>query len=171
MTEKWRSVSKRQIAMLFLCSFVPWSFGYGAVPLLPVYATRLGAGPAVAGYYLAAAYVAIALGSATSSWIARRFRSCRTPLILAGLTGIPVSWGMGHVSSLWALTVLTGLMWYFGGLGLSRYMTATAPLENWDAAPDGSRFVFVELDQSESAGNRIDVALHWGQHLETPKGP
>jgi Tol biopolymer transport system component len=59
----------------------------------------------------------------------------------------------------------------FGGLGLSRYMTATAPLENWDATPDGSRFVFVELDQSESAGNRIDVALHWGQHLAAPKTP
>jgi dipeptidyl aminopeptidase/acylaminoacyl peptidase len=55
----------------------------------------------------------------------------------------------------------------FGGLTLSRYLTSTAPLLNWDAAPAGDRFVFVEFDQDETSGARIDVALHWARHLET----
>jgi len=57
-----------------------------------------------------------------------------------------------------------------GGLEAARYFTQTSPFENWDAAPDGNRFVFVELDPSDSSGARIDVALHWARHLtaETP---
>jgi len=53
----------------------------------------------------------------------------------------------------------------FGGLVVSRYLTTTAPLMNWDAAPDGMRFAFIELDQDESSGARIDIALHWARHL------
>jgi len=56
----------------------------------------------------------------------------------------------------------------FGGLTVSRYLNSTAPLMNWDAAPDGERFVFVELDQDDSAGARIEVALHWARHLGPP---
>ena len=54
----------------------------------------------------------------------------------------------------------------FGGLSFSRYLTATAPFINWDAAPDGRRFAFVELDQNDTSGTRIDVALHWSLHLD-----
>jgi Tol biopolymer transport system component len=54
----------------------------------------------------------------------------------------------------------------FGGLDLSKYRTSTNPLVNWDAAPDGRFFAFVELDQSATAAaTRIDVALHWVRHL------
>jgi tricorn protease-like protein len=48
---------------------------------------------------------------------------------------------------------------------LSRYMTATAPQLDWDAAPAGDRFVFVEVERSKDEGTRIDVALHWAGHL------
>jgi hypothetical protein len=54
----------------------------------------------------------------------------------------------------------------FGGLALSKYLTSTAPFTNWDAAPDGQRFAFVELDQNDTSGTRIDVALHWSLHLD-----
>jgi Tol biopolymer transport system component len=53
----------------------------------------------------------------------------------------------------------------FGGLDLAKYLTSTAPLVNWDAAPDGRSFAFVELDESDNSGSRIDVALHWARHL------
>ena len=39
-------MSKKQILALFVCSLVPWTVGNGLVPLLPVYATQLGADPA-----------------------------------------------------------------------------------------------------------------------------
>jgi dipeptidyl aminopeptidase/acylaminoacyl peptidase len=54
----------------------------------------------------------------------------------------------------------------FGGLAFSKYLTSTAPLLNWDAAPDGQSFAFVELDQNDTGGTRIDVALHWSLHLD-----
>jgi Tol biopolymer transport system component len=54
----------------------------------------------------------------------------------------------------------------FGGLDLSKYLTSTAPLVNWDAAPDGRSFVFVEPDPNDVSGTRIDVALHWTRHLD-----
>jgi hypothetical protein len=54
----------------------------------------------------------------------------------------------------------------FGGLALSKYLTSTAPFTNWDAAPDGQSFVFVELDQNDTTGTRIDVALQWARHLD-----
>jgi serine/threonine-protein kinase len=48
---------------------------------------------------------------------------------------------------------------------LSRYMTATAPQIDWDAAPDGRRFAFIEVERAKDEGTRIDVALHWAWHL------
>ncbi len=56
---------------------------------------------------------------------------------------------------------------------LSRYMTSTAPQVDWDAAPDGRRFVFIEPQRANDEGTRIDVALHWARHLTAarPGGP
>jgi hypothetical protein len=36
---------------------------------------------------------------------------------------------------------------------------------DWDAAPDGRRFVFIEAERAKDEGTRIDVALHWARHL------
>jgi Tol biopolymer transport system component len=48
---------------------------------------------------------------------------------------------------------------------LSQYVTATAPHVNWDAAPDGDRFAFIEVERAKGEGTRIEVALHWARHL------
>ncbi len=45
-------MSKKQLAWLFLDSLGYWTVGNGLIQLLPVYATKLGANSAVAGYYL-----------------------------------------------------------------------------------------------------------------------
>jgi serine/threonine-protein kinase len=50
---------------------------------------------------------------------------------------------------------------------LSRYMTSTAPQLDWDAAPAGDRFVFIEVERAKDEGTRIDIALHWARHLAT----
>jgi len=52
----------------------------------------------------------------------------------------------------------------FGGLPNFRFLTSTAPLVNWDAAPSGDAFVFVELERDEAEAARIEVALGWAQH-------
>ena len=52
---------------------------------------------------------------------------------------------------------------------LSRYMTSTAPQVDWDAAPDGRRFVFIATERAKDEGTRIDVALHWARHLASAR--
>jgi Tol biopolymer transport system component len=54
----------------------------------------------------------------------------------------------------------------FGDLPIYRFLTSTAPMVNWDAAPAGDAFVFVELDRDETENARIEIALGWAQHLE-----
>ncbi len=46
-----------------------------------------------------------------------------------------------------------------------RFVTSTAPVNNWDVAPDGNRFVFVELERDERALGRIEVATGWAATL------
>lgn len=112
-------MSKKQLVALFLCSLVPWMVGNGLIPLLPVYAVQLGADSTVAGLYLAFAYLAIALGAISAGWVSgSRFRR-KLPLIVASLASVPVAWMMGQVHSVWALTILTALLWFCGGLGLA----------------------------------------------------
>ncbi len=112
-------MNKKQTVILFLCSLIPLTFGAGMLPLLPVYAARIGASPAVAGYYLAFAYAAIAVGAVSASWISNILGSRKLPLILTGIVIVPASWLMGRVSDIRSLTLLTALTWCCGGLALS----------------------------------------------------
>ena len=52
-----------------------------------------------------------------------------------------------------------------GDMPIFRYVTSTAPVVNWDAAPSGDAFVFVELERDEAEAARIEVALGWAQHI------
>ncbi len=112
-------MSKKQILALFVCSLVPWTVGNGLVPLLPVYATQLGADPAVAGYYLAFSYFALAVGAVAAGWLSDRLGRRKMPLVVAGLAGIPIAWLIGRVGNIWGLSVLTAILWFCGGLGLA----------------------------------------------------
>ena len=112
-------MKKKQILGLFVCSLVPWTVGNGLIPLLPVYATELGADSATAGYYLAFSYSALAVGAIAAGWLSDRFQHRKAPIILAGLAGIPLAWLLGRVESVWSLSVLTALLWLCGGFGLA----------------------------------------------------
>jgi serine/threonine-protein kinase len=46
------------------------------------------------------------------------------------------------------------------------YVTSTAPAMNYDVAPSGDQFVFVEFERRAQAAAQIEVALNWAQHLE-----
>ena len=111
-------MNRKQILPLFVCSLVPWTVGNGLLPLLPVYATQLGADPKTAGNYLAFSYMAIALGAISAGWVSDRFQRRKIPIIIAGLAGIPVGWLMGRAGSILTLSVLTALLWFCGGIGL-----------------------------------------------------
>jgi len=102
-----REMSKKQLLALFVCSLVPWTVGNGLLPLLPVYATQLGADPKTAGNYLAFSYVAIAFGSISAGWISDGFQRRKISLIIVSLAGIPVCWLMGRAGS---ILILSGFL-------------------------------------------------------------
>ncbi|HEV8712243.1 MAG TPA: MFS transporter [Candidatus Binatia bacterium] len=112
-------MSRKQLCALFLCSLVPWTVGNGLIPLLPVYAIQLGATPVLVGYYLACSYLALAIGTIVAGGISDRLQRRKTLLIAAGLVSIPVMWLMSRATNVWHLAVLTAVVWFCGGVGLS----------------------------------------------------
>ena len=113
------TMSKKQLFALFLCSLIPWTAGNGVLPLLPVYATQLGAEPAVAGYYLSFSYLALATGTVVAGWLSDKLQRRRTLLIMAGVVSIPAFWLMGRATNIWHLTALTATVWFLGSMGLT----------------------------------------------------
>jgi MFS family permease len=112
-------VSKKQIIALFVCSLVPWAVGNGLVPLLPIYATRLGADPAIAGYYLSISYLSLAVGTVAAGWLSDNYQRRKIFIIIAGLVNVPITWLLGQVGNIWGLTGLTVILWFYGGLAIS----------------------------------------------------
>jgi MFS family permease len=112
-------MNKRQFATLSVSSFVPSALGSGALPLLPVYAAKLGAPPSITGYYLAFAYLAVVAGTMIGGWLSDRFGRRRALLALAGVLAVPATWAMGRVSSVWALCLVTAAVWFLGGAGMA----------------------------------------------------
>lgn len=113
------NIRKKQLVALFICSLVPWILGNGLLPLLPVYATQLGASTAVVGYSLSISYLALALGALSAGWVSGGLHRRKLPLIISGLVSIPTVWFMSQVHTVLGLTVLTVCLWFLGGLGLA----------------------------------------------------
>jgi MFS family permease len=112
-------MSKKQLFALFLCSLVPWTAGNGVLPLLPVYATQLGAAPAVAGYYLSFSYLTLPAGTVVAGWLSDKLQRRKTLLIVAGVVSIPAFWLMGRATNIWHLAALTAAVWFLGSIGLT----------------------------------------------------
>jgi MFS family permease len=103
---------------LFLSNFAILFVGFGLFPLLPVYAAELGATPTQIGFYLAVTYVAITLGNLLTGWLPGRAPR-KVVFVGAGMMGVLALFMMGMVTSLWQLVLLTSMVWFTGGVGLS----------------------------------------------------
>ena len=112
-------INRKQLTALFICSLVPWSAGYGLLPLLPVYAKQFGANQAVSGYILSFAYLAITLGAFSAGWVSNGFKRRKLPLLVAGIINVPTAWIAGHIQTILGLTLITAFIWYLGGLMLA----------------------------------------------------
>jgi len=115
-------LNNKQLYSLFLCSLIPWILGNGLLPLLPVYASQLGASPTLVGYYLSLSYLALALGTLAAGWLSDLFQQRKALLIISGALNIPVIWLMGLARTPWQLTMLTAFVWFMGGVGLTLIM-------------------------------------------------
>jgi DHA1 family multidrug resistance protein-like MFS transporter len=103
---------------LFASSFLVLFVGMGLFPLLPVYATQLGASKTTIGIFFAAMYVSNAIGSMLPAWLAGRLS--RKSLFVAGsILGLPALLLLGRATALWQLALLTSILWLSGGLVVS----------------------------------------------------
>jgi MFS family permease len=102
-----------------LCSLIVWTLGSGLLPLLPVYATQIGGGPAVAGTYLSFSYLALATGTVAAGYLSDRLQRRKALLISGGVAGIPAIWLMGGATTVWQLAALTATVWFLGGTVLA----------------------------------------------------
>lgn len=109
---------KKQVLSLFFCMLGIYVMGNGLIPLLPIYAQQLGAGSALAGYYLSFSYTAIAVGAISSGWVSDKLGHRKIPIIIFGLVSIPIAWLMGRAGNILYLSLLTAVLWYCGGLML-----------------------------------------------------
>ena len=108
----------RKFLPLFLCNFAILFVGFGVFPLLPVYAAEFGATPTLIGFYLAVTYLAITLGNLLTGWLSGRVPR-KVVFVTAGVMGVLALFWMGQATSLWQVVVLTSVVWFTGGVGLS----------------------------------------------------
>lgn len=108
----------KQLIYLFLCNLSILFIGFGLFPLLPLYAAEFGASAPFIGFYLAITYIAISVGSILAGQFSERLPR-KTLFVTAGLTGVPALFLLGQAQALWQVVVLTALIWFAGGIGLS----------------------------------------------------
>jgi len=111
-------LKNKQLIYLFLCNFAILFVGFGLFPLLPLYAAEFGASPSFIGIYLAITYIAISVGSILAGQLSDRIPR-KTLFTAAGVLGTPSLILLGQAQSMWQVVVLTGLVWFAGGVGLS----------------------------------------------------
>jgi len=111
-------LQNKQLLYLFLCNFAIVFIGFGLFPILPLYAAEFGASPSFIGIFLAITYIAISVGSILAGQLSERV-SHKTLFAAAGLLGTVSLLLLGVANALWQVTVLTALVWFAGGIGLS----------------------------------------------------
>lgn len=111
-------LQNKQVLYLFLCNFTIVFIGFGLFPVLPLYAAEFGASPSFIGIYLAITYIAISLGSILVGQLSERV-PYKTLNITAGVLGTVSLLLLGRADELWQVVVLTALLWFTGGVGLS----------------------------------------------------
>jgi MFS family permease len=132
----------RQMFYLFLSSFSILCVGFGLFPLLPIYAGHFGANPTTIGIYLALTYTSITLGSMLAGWLSGRI-SRRLTLTVAGSSGVLALALLGQATQLWQVILLTGHVWFTGGIGLANIDVLTGL--NAKSAERGKSFSWIAL--------------------------
>jgi len=112
-------MNRKQLAVLFLCNLVTWTVGTGLLPLLPVYAATLGAGPVFTGYYLAFVYAVLTVGTVAAGRLSDALQHRKVLLIAIGVLNVPATWLMGQATTIYQLAALTATVWFFGGMQLA----------------------------------------------------
>jgi MFS family permease len=132
----------KQLLYLFICNLTVFFVGMGLFPVLPLYATSLGATPTIVGAYLALTYGSITFGTLLAGWLIIRLPQ-RALLTTSSGLGISALVLMGQVSALWQLAILTSLVWFTGGSVLSMVSILTGYVA--DRTQRGKSFSLMSL--------------------------
>lgn len=108
----------RLSSVLFISNFVIFFIGAGLLPVLPLYAAQFGATPTVVGFYLAFTYISITAGTMLTGWLSERV-AYKKLFVSAGVVGAPALALLGQATALWQVILLTSVVWFTGGLGLT----------------------------------------------------
>lgn len=156
-------MDRRQFFILFLCTFIPWWVGSGVVPLLPIYAARLDASPAVVGNYLSLLFLALATGTIMGGWLAPKVRRFRQLLMALGASSGVAILLMGQTTMIWQLILLSVASWFASGMSVSLVMTLVGEY----AEKDKRGHAFSLLAMAAALGGLLGGASgfivdHWG---------
>jgi MFS family permease len=113
------TISRRQLATLFVINIIFWTEAQSFLAMLPVYALRLGAKPAAIGNFLGFAVLAMPAGGVLAGWLADRLQRRKALLTAAALLNIPVTSLMSQVADLGQLTILTGIFYFLLSIGFA----------------------------------------------------
>jgi MFS family permease len=111
-------MSRRMLIGLTVPVFIICSFGNGIAPLLPLYALKVGASQAVAGWYTAFTFLCLVAGALLAGRQGGMLQR-RTFMVILMLLVMPLIVLMGRISAVWQLITLTGISWLFGGCMLT----------------------------------------------------
>jgi MFS transporter, DHA1 family, multidrug resistance protein len=111
-------MKNKQFLYLFASNFAVLFTGMGLFPLLPLYATTLGATPTMVGIYFATIFGANALGPVTVGWLSRRVPA-KSLFVAAGVSGALALALLGVATTLWQAIALTSVIWFTGGVSLT----------------------------------------------------
>jgi len=104
--------------VLFTSNFIIFFTGAGLLPVLPLYATQLGATATMVGFYLAFTYVSITAGTMLTGWLSERVM-VKKLFLSAGVLGAPALALLGQATALWQVIISTAVVWFVGGVGLT----------------------------------------------------
>lgn len=107
-----------QMIYLFFSNLIILFTGMGLFPLLPLYASQLGANHTMVGNFFTIIYIANAAGPLLTSLLVRRVTR-KNLFIASGVLGIPALLLLGQATTFWQVVVLTSVLWFSGGMSLT----------------------------------------------------
>ena len=132
----------------------------GVFPVLPLYASSLGATSGMVGVYLAD--LRLDHSGHHADRLAGETLSLPAVLAAAGLLGMPALVLMGQVGAMWQLIILTGIVWFAGGIGLSLLSVMTGMIT--DPQRRGKSFGLMSLSLPLGAlagGMTVGQLIDW----------
>jgi MFS family permease len=109
-------LKNKALAYLFFTNLVIFFIGTGLYPILPLYASQFGATPTLVGVYFALIYASISAGTMLAGWLVARLTR-KGAFVGAGVLGVPALILLGQATALWQVILLTGVVWFSGGIG------------------------------------------------------